>query len=94
MTFKDEFCTQIKRLKTKYELTTLEAVSQIMGELSFIVECAPDKEYELEEMEVLKQEKQEKVKRAKAQYRARHSSKLAEYAKDYRIKYCGQKKSA
>ena len=53
MTFKDEISISFSRLKKKYKLTTLEAISQAMSELSFIVETAPDREYEKEEIEII-----------------------------------------
>ena len=92
MAFKEDFAHQFNRLKRKYELTSLEAVSQAMGELGFIVETAPDREYEKEEMEILKEQKAEKTREVKAKWRERNRQALAEYAKDYRIKYCGQRK--
>lgn len=92
MAFKEEFNAQIKRLKIKHKLTTMEAISQIMTELAFLVECAPDKEYEREEMEIIAEEKRKRVVEQKAKYRRLHRDKLAAYAKDYRIKYCGQRK--
>lgn len=90
MNFKSDFAIQFNRLKRKYKLTTLEAISQSMSEFSFIVETAPDKEYEKEEMELLEQKKIERNKEVKAKWRERNRQSLSEYAKDYRIKYCGQ----
>lgn len=91
MTFKDEIAIQFSRLKKKYKLTTLEAISQIMIELSFLVEVAPDREYEKEEIELLEKQKIERRKEVKSKWRERNRQSLAEYAKDYRVKYCGQK---
>ena len=90
--FKNDLIKEFKRLQKKYKLTTLEAISESLTEISFLVETAPDKDLEKQIIEDEIKNKIEKDKQCKAKWRSKNRDKLALYAKDYRIEYCGQKK--
>jgi hypothetical protein len=63
-----------------------------MQELSFLVETAPDKECEKDEIEALNQQRINARKLTQEKWKSRNRDYLAQYAKDYRISYCGQSK--
>ena len=94
MTFQEDFTVQFNRLKRKYELTTIEALSQSQQMLAYLLDVAPSHEADLQSIEKMKAEKIQRKKDVALKWRKRNREMLSEYAKQYRITYLGQRKDA
>ena len=94
MNFEDDFVKQFNRLKRKYQLTTIEAISQSQRMLAYLIEFAPSHESDLQALEQAKAEKLARKKAVALKWRKRNREVLSEYAKQYRIAYLGQRKDA
>lgn len=94
MCFKDEYVKQFDRLRRKYQLTTIEAISQSQTMLAYLIEFAPSQQSDIEEIERLKAERLQRKKEVALKWRKRNREMLSDYAKQYRIAYLGQRKDA